>query len=91
VRGYRWTWGKGACQVKKIKAPSSPDSEREQPPLHQGSFSQRQVAAFRLRAGQHVDMEARVEISPIGLLSVGALVAGILLAVVPIVQAAKPR
>jgi hypothetical protein len=51
----------------------------------------RQTARARVALGRF-EAEAEVTVTPAGLVAIGALVSGILLAVVPIVRAArKPR
>ena len=51
-----------------------------------------QRATIKLRAGKHARVSARVEVTPTGLLAIGALVSSILLSSAVIVRAAKaPR
>ncbi|MDH2328131.1 hypothetical protein QCN27_14765 [Cereibacter sp. SYSU M97828] len=49
-------------------------------------MTNRASASIRTR---HVQASAQVEVSPAGLLAIGALVCGILLCTVPIVRAAR--
>ena len=46
-----------------------------------------QVARTTLRAGEKFVMETEIRVTPLGLLAIGGLVAGILLAVAPVVRA----
>ncbi|MGN5374659.1 hypothetical protein [Sphingomonas hankookensis] len=51
-----------------------------------------QHAALMLRAGRRLRLKARVDVTPVGLLSIGALVSAILLSSAAIVVAARmPR
>ncbi|WP_458095264.1 hypothetical protein [Roseomonas sp. WA12] len=51
----------------------------------------RQSASVDLRFGQHVHLQAEVRVTPTGLLSIGALVSGIILSVAPLVWSARRR
>lgn len=44
-----------------------------------GKLSERQTARYLVRLGRHVKLKAEIDVSPAGLLSVTALVCGILL------------
>jgi len=50
-----------------------------------------QHAALALRIGKHMRMRAEVAVTPLGLLSIGALVSSILLSTAVIVRVARKR
>jgi hypothetical protein len=50
-----------------------------------------QSARATLRLGSRGQIEAEVQVSPLGLLAIGALAAAILLSVPPIIRAARAR
>ena len=52
-------------------------------------LSRPQISTLSLRFGDRARLRARVEVTPAGLLAIGGLTAMILLAVVPVVRAAK--
>ena len=54
----------------------------------QSLLSARQSTGFRLKIGKSVRIGARVDVTPVGLLAIGALVSAILLSVPPIIRAA---
>jgi hypothetical protein len=49
-----------------------------------------QTARIRWRFGRRVSLRAEAAITPAGLLATGALVAAVLLAIPPIIRAARP-
>ena len=51
------------------------------------ALSMPQTSRTELRIGRHFALTVEVAVTPLGLLSVGALVAGILLSVPPIIHA----
>jgi hypothetical protein len=54
----------------------------------QSMLGARQSTGFRLKIGKAVRMGARVDVTPVGPLAIGALVSAILLSVPPIIRAA---
>lgn len=48
-------------------------------------------ASLRVRVGRRVRLDARMDVAPLRLLSIGVLVASILLSVPPIIRAARER
>jgi hypothetical protein len=57
-------------------------------PAPPAALSQPQSARAVLRAGDRFAMEAEVQVTPLGLLAIGGLIAAILLSVPPIIGAA---
>ncbi len=53
------------------------------------AIEHRRGASLRVRAGPHFELEAHVDVKPLNMLAISALVTGILLAVPLIIRAAK--